>query len=373
MTAISRYILRQLFEATVFITIVLACTIWLTQSLRFVELIINRGLSLGAFLYLTSLLLPSFLVIILPVALACAILYVYNKLTMDSELVVLRAAGLNQVRLAEPALLMGAAVSVICFSLSLYFLPASFRQFKDLESSIRNDYSAVFLREGMFNTVSEGFTVYIRARDGSGELLGILVHDSRVPGKPVTMMAERGAILATEDGPRVLLVEGNRQEVERQSGRLSLLYFDRYTVDLSQFTRVSENRWREPPERFLNELFFPDLADPNNKHYEKSLRSEGHQRLVAPLYPIVYALIAAAAMLSGQFDRRGQARRIAAAVAVVAVAQTAQIGLSNLSAKLPFMIAIMYLSPLTFTAAAFYVLLHHQRRRRRRTISLAPA
>ena len=73
MTAICRYILRQLFEATVFITIVLACTIWLTQSLRFVELIINRGLSLGAFLYLTSLLLPSFLVIILPVALACVL------------------------------------------------------------------------------------------------------------------------------------------------------------------------------------------------------------------------------------------------------------------------------------------------------------
>lgn len=371
MTAISRYILRQLFEATVFVTIVLASTIWLTQSLRFVELIINRGLSLGAFLYLTSLLLPSFLIIILPVALACAILYVYNKLTMDSELVVLRAAGLNQLRLAQPALLMGLAVSVICYSLSLYFLPASFRQFKDLESSIRNDYSAVFLREGMFNTVSEGFTVYIRARESSGELLGILVHDSRVPGKPVTMMAERGAILATEEGPRVLLVEGNRQEVERQSGRLSLLYFDRYTVDLSQFTRATENRWREPPERFLNELFYPDLSDPNNMHYQKSLKAEGHQRLVAPLYPLIYALIAVSAMLSGQFDRRGQARRILAAVAAVAIAQSAQIGLSNLSAKLPIAIAFMYLGPLSFAAVALIVLLRRPRRRGRS--ALAPA
>lgn len=371
MTAISRYILRQLFEATVFITIVLACTIWLTQSLRFVELIINRGLSLGAFLYLTSLLLPSFLIIILPVALACAVLYVYNKLIIDSELVVLRSAGLNQWRLAEPALIMGVAVSIVCYSLSLYFLPASFRQFKDLESSIRNDYSAVFLREGMFNTVSEGFTVYIRARNSSGELLGILVHDSRVPNRPVTMMAERGAILATEDGPRVLLVEGNRQEVERQTGKLSLLYFDRYTVDLSQLTKSNENRWREPPERFLHELFYPDLSDSNNQHYQKNLRAEGHQRLVAPLYPIVYALIAVAAMLSGQFDRRGQTRRIAIAVGIVAIAQTAQIGLSNLSVKLPPAIFVMYLSPLAFAAAATYVLT--RRKKLRRHAVLAPA
>lgn len=371
MTAISRYILRQLFESTVFVTIVLACTIWLTQSLRFVELIINRGLSLGAFLYLTSLLLPSFLVIILPVALACAILYVYNKLTMDSELVVLRAAGLSQLRLAAPALMLGGIVTIICYSLALYFLPASFRQFKDLESTIRNDYSAIFLREGMFNTVSEGFTVYIRARDGSGELLGILVHDSRVPSRPVTMMAERGAILATEDGPRVLLVEGNRQEVERQSGRLSLLYFDRYTVDLSQFTRAAENRWREPPERFLNELFYPNLSDPNDAQYQHSLKAEGHQRLAAPVYPIVYALIAAAAMLSGQFDRRGQARRIFVAVGVITLAQAAQLGLSNLAVKMPSTVPLMYLSPLLFGAAAALVLLRRSRRRTR--AALAPA
>lgn len=363
MRSIDRYVLRQLFEATVFITIALAAIIWLTQSLRFVELIINRGLSLGSFLYLTALLLPSFLLVILPAALACAILFVYNKLIIDSELVVLRAAGLSQGALAGPALVMAGAVWLLCLALSLYLLPASFRQFKDLEHSIRNDYSAVFLREGVFNTLGEGFTVYIRQRESSGELLGLLVHDSRVPQRPITMMAERGAIIGMADGPRVLLVQGNRQEVERDTGRLSLLYFDRYTLDLSQFTKALDQRWREPQERFIGELFEPNLADGNDAHYANNLRAEGHQRLASPLYAFVYALIAVAALLSGEFNRRGQSRRIMAAVAAVAFAQAAQLGLYNLAGKAPLVVALMYLNPLLAATAAGCVLMRPPSRR----------
>ncbi|MBM3540659.1 MAG: LPS export ABC transporter permease LptF [Alphaproteobacteria bacterium] len=363
MRAIDRYVLRQLFEATVFVTVALAAIIWLTQSLRFVELIINRGLSLGSFMYLTALLLPSFLLVILPVSLACAILFVYNKLIVDSELVVLRSAGLSQTSLAAPAVIMAGAVAVVCYSLSLFFLPASFRQFKDLEHSIRNDYSAIFLREGVFNSLGEGFTVYIRQREGSGELLGLLVHDARTPQRPVTMMAERGALVSTADGPRVLLVQGNRQEVERETGRLSLLYFDRYTLDLSQFTKKLEARWREPQERFIDELFYPP-KDQNDVYYASNLRAEGHQRLVAPLYALVYGLMAAAALLSGEFNRRGQARRILAAVAAVAIAQAAQLGLYNLAGKTPFSVPLMYLNALFAGTAAACLLVRPPPRRK---------
>ena len=142
MGAISRYFLRQLFEATVFVTVALACAIWLTQSLRFVELIVNRGLSLGTFLYLTVLLLPTFLTVVLPIALFSALLFIYNRLTMDSELVVMRAVGVSPLRLAWPALALAFAVTAICYAMNLYFVPASYRQFKDLEFTIRNDYSA---------------------------------------------------------------------------------------------------------------------------------------------------------------------------------------------------------------------------------------
>src|SRR3546814_6353737 len=85
---ISRYILGQLAMATVFVTVALTFAIWLTQSLRLIDYIVNRGLPASTFLTFVGLLLPSFLGVVLPVATFVAILFVYHKLAMDSELVV---------------------------------------------------------------------------------------------------------------------------------------------------------------------------------------------------------------------------------------------------------------------------------------------
>ncbi len=364
MRAISRYIFRQLFDATVFVTIALACAIWLTQSLRFVELIINRGLSLGVFAYLTMLLLPTFLTVILPIATLSAILFVYNKLTIDSELVVLRAAGMSQGSLAKPALLLAVLVSVICLSLNVYFLPTSYRQFKDLEFTIRNDYSAILLQEGVFNTLTEGLTVYVRARESNGELLGVLVHDNRQPTKPVTMMAERGAMVASDSGPRVVMFKGNRQEIERASGELSLLYFDRYIFDLGQFTDEIEERWREPRERYLHELFFPDYESEADSYYADKLIAEGHQRLANSFLVVAFVFVGLAALLSGQFNRRGQLRRILVAAGLVVAIQSAGLGLHNLTSRLPAAAPLIYLNVLLPILISTIVLTHRPRRRR---------
>lgn len=363
MRGITRYILRQLLVATAFVTITLSCVIWLTQSLRFIELIINHGLSLATFLYLATLLLPTFLAVILPIAAFSAVVFTYNKLTMDRELVVLRAAGVSQVALAAPALTLGIIVTLACYGLNLYFLPVSYRQFKETEFSIRTDYTAILLREGTFNNLADGLTVYIRERQGNGELLGILVHDSREPERPVTMMAERGALVMTDEGPRVVMVNGNRQQVEADSGRLSLLYFDRYSFDLGEFKESIETRWHEPRERFLGELLHPGTG-PNDLYYANELKAEGHQRIVSPLFALGFVLIALAMLLRGDFDRRGQALRILMAIGFVVVVQTAGLGFHNLAAKAPAAVPLMYLNAVVPIIAGFYFLVRPQRRRK---------
>jgi hypothetical protein len=81
----------------VLVTLTLTCAIWLTQSLRFIELIVNRGLSIGTFLYLTLLLLPSFLWLMLPISSRRGAVHL-QPLATDSELVVMRSAGLGRWR-----------------------------------------------------------------------------------------------------------------------------------------------------------------------------------------------------------------------------------------------------------------------------------
>src|SRR5579883_436278 len=112
-SGITRYIFRQLALGTLMVGLVLAAMVWLTQSLQFLQFIINKGLAIGDWLKLTLLLMPSFIAVVLPAALFFVVLFVYNKLIVDRELVVVQAAGVSRLGLATPALLMAAiAVAV---------------------------------------------------------------------------------------------------------------------------------------------------------------------------------------------------------------------------------------------------------------------
>ncbi len=324
-------------------TLGLTLAIWLSQSLRFVDLIVNKGLPVPTFLYLASLLLPRFLTIVLPIAIFCAVLFIYNRLSNDSELVVMRAVGLGQAELARPALLVACAVTVILYSLSLYLLPVSYRAFKDLYTNLRDEHYSLVLQEGKFQELVKGVTVYIRERDRNGVLAGIVVHDSRDQDRPVTYMAETGALLAEADAvPRVVLIKGNRQSIDRKTKRLSILYFDRYTVEIDLKRAATGTRWREPRERFINELFFPDDS-PNDRQFAKQLKAEGHQRVVGPLLAVTMTLIALACLLYGDFNRRGQIGRVVLAIMLTILVQAASLGLQNMAAKHSMAVPFMYL------------------------------
>jgi lipopolysaccharide export system permease protein len=269
---------------------------------------------------------------------------------------------MSQGDLARPALTVMALVIGLCYLLNLYLMPLAYREFKDLQFSIRHNYSSVLLQEGAFNTVADGVTVYVRERHSDGELLGILVHDERAPEKPVTMMAERGALVQTPNGPRVVMINGNRQAVERSHERLSILYFDRYIVDFNTANPTDEERWREPRERFLHELFNPGTTADDQRNIA-NLRAEGHQRLSSPMLAAAFALIGLAALLAGEFNRRGQVRRILWATSAVVLIQLAYLGAANLTATMPAVAPLLYIIPLATSAGATYVLLNRPGRR----------
>ena len=370
MSEITRYVLRQLIEVTLFVTLALTGVVWLSQSLRFVDLIINRGLSFFTFVYLTFLLLPSFLAVLMPIALFFAVAYTYHRLVIDSEIVVLRSAGLSEMALMKPALIMAGILVALCYLITLYLQPAGFRNFKDRQFIIRADYSKILLQEGSFNTLGEGLTVYIRERLDNGEVRGILVHDNRDRAAPVTMMAERGVLMNAADGPYLSLFKGNRQVMNRDRGKLSLLYFDRHNLDLSDLIDAEGPRWREPRERYIHELF-REPQDNNEATYIHDLRAEGHNRLVSPLYNLVMTLIALAALLGGEFNRQGRAVRMVFAGAIAAGFQGLALVLTYMIVKMPLLMPLLYVNVVLWTAATLYVLLYRRKPRNRAIVNPA--
>ncbi|MEC7489055.1 MAG: LPS export ABC transporter permease LptF [Pseudomonadota bacterium] len=357
MRHLHNYIFRQLVWWALLVATTLTCIVWLTQSLRFVDMIVNRGLSVTTFVSFTLLLLPTFLSFIGPIALFVAVVFTYQRMLNDSEIIVLGAIGLSPSNIARPALILGVFLTALGYLNTLYLVPTAFREFKDLQREYRTDFAAVFLQAGVFNPVVKGVTVFIRERSNWGELYGIIVHDERKPENPLTFMAEKGVIVAGDRGPRVLMINGNRQEVAADDGRLSLLYFEKYTFDLKDLNKTDINVWREPRERFLHELIFrKDQAKTGNDitNYQK-LRMEGIFRLSAPLLYVAFCAIALSLLLGGGFNRRSQFLKILIAVGSVLILQIGMLGLKNLGEKIPQIAPLMYLLPILVTA--FFLLL----------------
>lgn len=335
------YIAKQLTQAAVLITLSLTSIIWLTQALRFIDFIVNRGISFGSFLELTLLLIPSLMLFVIPFAFLCAVLYVYYRLMMDSELLVLSGAGLSRLQIALPAMRVALFGTLFSYLISLYILPVSYHEFKNMQSFLRDNYTSLLLQEGVFSSPVEGLTVYIREHDKNGILHGIIVHDSRDTKKPaVTMMAEEGKLLQSPQGPRFIMYNGNRQEV--QDGKLSFLNFDQYTLDIGFYTSQNDQRSRQPEEMFLNELLFPP---PEVTGLDAArLIAEGHNRISWPLFPLGLSMLAVSVLLSGEFNRRGQWLRIAMVVAMSGVALAASVGFLEIAIKNQWVVALMYVN-----------------------------
>jgi lipopolysaccharide export system permease protein len=303
---LDKYIFRQVLFALVVATGGLTALIWLTQSLRFVDLVVNRGLSLLVFLQLTGLLIPSFIAVILPITTYVVIQFVYQRMATDRELTVMRAAGLSPWALARPALAAALLATVVGYGLSLWAVPASLNDFKQFQWEIRNRLAAFLLQDGVFTPLSDKLTVYVRSRDPDGTLHGILVDDARDPTAHATILAERGRLMDGPTGPRVLLLDGSRQEIDHQSGRLDMLTFKQNEIDLADATKDETARPAD-----MSEVPLHDLLDPHPLFERDRPKwiAEAHKRLSGPLTTLSYAMVGLFSALGGMFRRHGGVAR----------------------------------------------------------------
>jgi lipopolysaccharide export system permease protein len=351
---LSIYVLGQMIGPTVLFALLLTAVIWLTQSLRLLDLVINRGQSAPTFIYLTLLIVPSLLVIILPIAYFAGTLFALNKLNSDSELVVMSAAGFSRAQIAVPVLLAAAITMALTYLCGLYLMPAGQRAMKDKVVDIRADIGAALLNEGEFNTPADGLTVFIRELNSDGTIRGVMVHDNRNKKTPVTYLAVRGQLAQTPAGARLIMFDGTVEESAHAGGQLTVLKFQRDVFDLDQFAGPARATDRATSERYLPELFQPNPKLPQK--LRNAYIAEGHNRLSQPLYCIAFAMIALAAVLRGRRARGANALRLALAALAAAVVRIAGYGVQGLAVGTPSLIFLFYVIPILGAAIALVVL-----------------
>jgi lipopolysaccharide export system permease protein len=317
LNSLDKYILRQCLTPLLMILIVITSIVWMTQSLQRIEIIVKFGQGLGVFAYLSVLIIPSLLAIIIPFALFGAAVFALHRLHTDSEIAVMFAAGVSRWRLAAPILLITLLGALATLYVNADLMPRSYRILKQTVADIRADFASSVIRSGEFMTYIDGFTIYVDEARPGGQFVGLLVNDYRNKDDPKTYMARKAILRDTGSGPMLILKDGNIQRTAEDTGVVDFIRFGELAVNISSFQNGRSELVLELTERYPRELLNPDMSKPYDRANAGRLIAEGHARFAGPLYAFAYVFVGLYAMLGGAYNRRGYVVRIAAAGAVI--------------------------------------------------------
>jgi len=318
MRLIDRYLLRQLLGPVVLATLALTAVALLSQSLAGLDLIVNQRQSALVFLKVTLLYMPQLINLILPIAVFVAALVALNRLHTEQEIVVCFAGGMSRWRVISPAIRLACTIAFLALLINIFVQPLCFRALREELFEVRTDLAATLVREGEFTEPAPGLTVYAQSVDGQGNLRNLFIHQIKPDGGTSTYTAEKGRVGRAQGRPVLFMTNGSNQEFSGR-GVLNYLTFNEYVFDLAPMANSDELIHYKPSDRYLHELFFPDLQQDWERRNRLELLAEGNARLASPLYNIAFMALALAAIIGGGFSRLGYGRRIVVFGAIAAL------------------------------------------------------
>jgi len=344
MSGFQRYLFRNVLRTLIAIVGGLALIALLTQGLQQIKPILENGQSMVVYLWASVLAAPQIISLLMPIAMFIATAGALNVAHRENEIVVAQASGMSNWQVASPVLRLAALAAILHLGLNLWIQPAASRELRETVTHASTDLAASLVREGMFMQHGDGLTTFARRVKGS-EMRDLLISDARNPKEVVTVIAKTAYLAEMEGSPVLVLRDGQRQTL-RDNGALETPTFVQATFDLAPFMNDEKAVTLEESDRFLPELFFPDMSNYYDNANVNMLLAEGHQRIAAPLLNLAMAMLAIYAVLGGDFNRRGYAMRIALASAAALALRLAAFGATSAGRDDPTLNILQYGLPI---------------------------
>ncbi|AGT07844.1 LPS export ABC transporter permease LptF [Paracoccus aminophilus] len=308
MARIDRYILSQFLTLFGFFALVLVSVYWINRAVSLFEQLISDGQTAMVVVEFTALTLPLVISVVLPIAAFAASAYGTNRLSSESELVAMQAAGMSPWRLARPVLVYGFLVAIMSAVLVHGLVPAARARMADRQQELAENVTAQFLRPGVFQFPADGLTLYIRDIANDGRMKDLFFQDSRDLKNEKTYSASEAYLIRSDTGPKLLMVQGSVQTLRQTNGRqsLSLTRFTDMTYDLGAVLGPAKTKSRDLRTYSTPALFWPspELLQATGSTYDKA-RAEAFERLAKPFLSPVTAMLGFAMLLLGNFSRFG--------------------------------------------------------------------
>ena len=345
MARFDRYMLSQLMVTFGFFSLVLVLIYWINAAVRLFDQLIADGQGAGVIMELILLSLPNVIRLALPLSAFAASVYVTNRMSQDSELVVMQATGFSPWRMARPVLYFGLIVALMVSVLMHLLVPLSSIVLNERQAEIAQNITARILTEGQFIEPTDGITVYIREITPEGELRDVFLSDLRDPEAQTTYTARRAYLVRNDGDAQLVMVDGMAQNLRNSDQRLFVTEFDDFSYNIGSLIRISPRETRSAREVMTWDLLRPTPAlEAETGRSAAQLVTEAHDRISQALLGTVAALLGFAALMIGNFSRFGVWPQVVFAIVLIIVIKTLETTGLNLARTTPQMWFASYLA-----------------------------
>ncbi len=325
MARFDRYMLSQLMVLFGFFSLVLVLVYWINRAVVLFDQLIADGQSAGVFLEFTALSLPSVMRLALPLAAFAAAVYVTNRMSTESELTVVQAAGYSPFRLARPVFYFGVIVALMMSVLMHFLVPMSSARLEVRQTEIAQNVTARLLTEGQFIEPVNGVTFYIREITPAGELLDIFLSDTRSEDEQITYTAAKAFLVRENATTQLVMINGMVQTLRGPDQRLFTTSFADFAYNISNLIGETSTRGRRDAHLSTWELLNPTPElEAETRRDAARLIARGHDRFSQSILGIVAALLGFSALMVGGYSRFGVWKQIVGAIFLIIVVKAVE-------------------------------------------------
>ncbi len=320
---IDRYLIREIAAPTAVAFLAYTGFMLLRGVVLFSDLLFQSGDPLAETLRVLAFSLPHIVVLTLPISFLLGLLVAFGRLSADSEVIALRASGVDIMRLYRPVAALALVVTVLTALLIFEAVPRGNRLLTEMRLRLLTFAVAQRISPGVFSPELAGKSIYVENADADRRsLTGLFVVDRS----------------AEADGERLTVAPRGQLEIDEEEGRLWLRLDDaashhvgadprQYDVSFSTVRYLLQetggvkeglaNRSREKllREKRLGELLETARTGARTEVERRLAWVEIHKKFALPAAALIFGLVG---LPLGLVTRRG-GRAAGFAVSVVIV------------------------------------------------------
>ena len=257
--------LIKIFTTQLIVTFFIAIFILLMQFLwKYIDDLVGKGLEFTQIAELLFYASARFVPVALPIAILLSSVMVFGKLAEQDELSALKASGISLYKILQPLILLVFILSYGSFLFSNYVMPIANLKNGAMIYDIQKQKPALNIKEGVFYTDIEGFSIKVEKKENNGLILkNILIYEH----------------LSQDGNNNVIIADKGKMEITKDERFLEFILYNGHSyIDIPENnTKIEKNAFRTT--HFKKNLIRFNLESFNTKRNSEKLY-KGHYAML---------------------------------------------------------------------------------------------